>query len=138
LIGKLPQVPRVAGQSDAMAHAPLAPLCVLLIEDDALIGDLLRELITDMGHYVCAVEATEAGAVAAAGRYGPQLIIVDVGLAHGGSGITAIELIQRTQAVPALLMTGGTAQHGLAGRIVLRKPFSTADLHRAMQRALRA
>jgi DNA-binding response OmpR family regulator len=114
----------------------VAPLCVLLIEDDALIGDLLRELITDMGHYVCAIEPTEAGAVAAAGRYGPQLIIVDVGLAGGGSGIAAIDLIQRTQAVPCLLMTGGTALQGLAGRIVLRKPFSTADLHRAMQRAL--
>ncbi len=117
---------------------PAAPLCVLLIEDDALIGDLLRELITDMGHYVCAIEPTEAGAVAAAGRYGAQLIIVDVGLAHGGSGIAAIDLIQRTQAVPCLVMTGGIAQHGLGGKVVLRKPFSTADLHRAMQLALMA
>jgi len=130
VIGKLP-----SGRIAPVVAAPTAPLCVLLIEDDALIGDLLRELITDMGHYVCAIEPTEAGAVAAAGRYGPQLIIVDVGLAHGGSGIAAIDRIQRTQAVPCLLMTGGTAQ-GMSGRIVLRKPFSTAELQRAMQRAL--
>jgi DNA-binding response OmpR family regulator len=131
VIDKLPR-----GGIAQVVPGSMAPLCVLLIEDDALIGELLRELITDMGHYVCAIEGSEAGAVAAAGRYGPQLIIVDVGLAQGGSGIAAIDRIQRTQAVPCLLMTGGTAHNGLGGRIVLRKPFSTADLHRAMQQAL--
>jgi DNA-binding response OmpR family regulator len=130
--------PAVALGEQVLAIAPAAPLCVLLVEDDALIGDLLRELITDMGHHVCAIESTEAGAVAAASRFGPQLVIVDVGLAQGGSGIAAIDRIQRKAPVSSVLMTGGTLQTGLGGRTILYKPFSTADLHRAMQLALQA
>ena len=46
-------------------------LRVLVIEDDAIIAMLLSELLTGMGHGICAIAATEAEAVIAATRYRP-------------------------------------------------------------------
>jgi two-component system, response regulator PdtaR len=43
-------------------------LRILVVEDDALFGMLLAELLAMMGHDVCGIEATEADAVAAAVR----------------------------------------------------------------------
>ena len=40
-------------------------LRILIVEDDALIGMLLAEMLEDMGHGLCAIEATEADAVTA-------------------------------------------------------------------------
>jgi DNA-binding response OmpR family regulator len=53
---------------------------VLVVENDALFGILVAEMLTEMGHEVCAIEATEADAVSAAARYKPDLMVVDVGL----------------------------------------------------------
>lgn len=41
-------------------------LNVLVVADDALIGMLFADALAAMGHDVCAIEATEADAVAAA------------------------------------------------------------------------
>ena len=46
-------------------------LRILVVEDDALIGMLLAEVLVGMGHEVCAIEANEADAVAAAARCRP-------------------------------------------------------------------
>ena len=69
-------------------------LRVLVIEDNALIAMLLSEMLTGMGHFVCATAATESEAVVAAAHYGPDLMIVDAGLGQG-SGVSAVEEILR-------------------------------------------
>jgi DNA-binding NarL/FixJ family response regulator len=55
----------------------MAALSVLVVEDDALIGMLLAEMLEDMGHNVCAIANAEEDAVADATRYKPGLMIVD-------------------------------------------------------------
>jgi DNA-binding response OmpR family regulator len=52
-------------------------LRILLVEDDCVIGMFLGMTLEHMGHEVCAIESTEAAAVAAAERYRPDLMIVD-------------------------------------------------------------
>ena len=37
----------------------MRPLRILLVDDDAMIGTLLAELLDEMGHVVCGIEATE-------------------------------------------------------------------------------
>ena len=49
---------------------------VLVVEDDAMIGVLLGEMLEGMGYDVCGIEATEADAVTAAARFRPDLMIV--------------------------------------------------------------
>jgi two-component system, response regulator PdtaR len=114
----------------------MTPLRVLVMEDDAMIGILLAEVLVGMG-YVCAIEATEADAVAAAVRCRPELMIVDVRLGEG-SGVAAVEEITRTGAVPHVFVSGDPSRvQGLRpGAVFIQKPFSESALAGAIQRAL--
>jgi two-component system, response regulator PdtaR len=114
-------------------------LCVLVVEDNALIGMLLADMLGEMGHRVCAIEATEAHAVTAAGRYKPDLMIVDVQLGDG-NGVSAVAEILRTGSIPHLFVSGdiSRAKALRSDVIVIQKPFRESDLARAIQRALDA
>jgi DNA-binding response OmpR family regulator len=109
------------------------------VEDDAIIGMLLADMLAEMGHSVCAIEATEADAVAAAHRYRPDLMIVDAWLGNG-SGVSAVEEIHRTESISHIFISGDAS--GVAGlrpdAVVVQKPFGEWDLAQAIQRALTA
>jgi DNA-binding response OmpR family regulator len=114
-------------------------LRVLVVEDEMLIGMLLADALGAMGYDVCAVEETEAGAVAAAARCNPDLMIVDARLRQG-SGVSAVEEILRTGWIPHVFVSGETStiQALRPGAIVIQKPFRDMELDRAIQRALDA
>ncbi|WP_020177336.1 response regulator [Methyloferula stellata] len=114
-------------------------LRVLIAEDDALIGMLLAETLEEMGHEVCAIEATEADTVTAAVRYRPDLMILDVRLANG-NGISAVEEILHTGFVPHFFISGDRSEvlARRPGAVVIQKPFREPDLAWAIQRALDA
>jgi DNA-binding response OmpR family regulator len=114
-------------------------LRVLVVEDEMLIGMLLADALGAMGYHVCAVEETEAGAVAAAARCNPDLMIVDARLRQG-SGVSAVEEILRTGWIPHVFVSGETStiQALRPGAIVIQKPFRDMELDRAIQRALDA
>ena len=108
---------------------------ILVVEDDAMIGFLLAETLTGLGHEVCGIEATEAGAVAAAARHRPDLMIVDLILAEG-TDTAAMERITRATPVPHLFMSGLARPAAPPGKVLLTKPFREADLVLAIGRAL--
>jgi DNA-binding response OmpR family regulator len=114
-------------------------LCVLVVEDDTLVGGLVGRMLEEMGHDVCAIETTKADAVTAAAQYKPDLMIVDAWL-DDGSGVSAVEEILRTGFVPHLFMSGNIpgVRALRPGAVVLRKPFRGAELARAIQDALDA
>lgn len=109
----------------------MAALTVLVVEDDAMIGMLLAEMLEEMGYAVCAVSATEDDAVAQAGRYHPGLIIADETLREG-SGVAAVERILLAGPVPCVYISGAPVHLARPGRNVLQKPFLEADLVRAI------
>ena len=112
-------------------------LRVMIVEDEAVIAMLLGEVLTSMGHDVCARETTEAGAVAAAVRCRPDLMIVDAGLGQG-SGVAAVEKILRAGFIPHVFVSGRALDdEALAPyAVVLQKPFQEADLVQAIERAV--
>jgi CheY-like chemotaxis protein len=114
-------------------------LRVLVIEDDGLIAMLLAELLAGMGHDVCATATTETEAVSAATRYGPDLMIVDVGLGQG-SGVSAVEEILRAGPVAHVFVSGDAerVRERKPDAVVVRKPFREAELARAIDLALAA
>ncbi len=113
----------------------MTPLSILVVEDDATIGPLLAETLIGLGYEVCGIESTEAGAVAAAARHKPDLMIVDVKLADG-SGIAAVERITRAGPVPHVFISGDSWPAAAPGEVLLTKPFREAELVRAIGRAL--
>ena len=114
-------------------------LQILVVEDDSLIAMLLVETLAEMGYGVCGVEATESGAVMAALRCRPDLIIVDVQLREG-NGVSAVDEILGTGFVPRLFVSGHI-EEVLAqrpGAVAIEKPFQESELDRAIQLALDA
>ena len=117
----------------------MAALRVLVVEDDAIIGALLAEMLEGMGHDVCAVEGTEADAVAAAARWRPDLMIVDVRLGDG-SGVAAVDEIHRAGPIPHVFVSADISrlQALRPGAAIIQKPYREADLARVIRRALDA
>jgi DNA-binding response OmpR family regulator len=114
---------------------PMRALRILVAEDDAMIGVLLADLLSGMGHH-CRVAATEAGAVIDAIRYGADLMIVDARLG-AGSGIAAVDEVLRAGPMPHLFVSGDIRQVSALRphAVVLQKPFREADLVRAIEQA---
>jgi CheY-like chemotaxis protein len=112
-------------------------LRILIVEDNVIIAMLLAATLADMGHEVCAVEGSEAGAVAAAARHRPDLLIVDAGLDEG-SGISAVDRILRDGFVPHIFVSGAVLNpEQLDPRAVrVSKPYNEWDLFAAIKQAL--
>ena len=114
-------------------------LRILVVEDDAVIGELLAEMLGEMGHDVCGVEATEANAVLAAARCLPDLMIVDAWLGLG-SGVEAMSEICSHGFVPHVFISGQIAHVRMLrpNSVMIQKPFSELDLSLAVSRAMAA
>jgi CheY-like chemotaxis protein len=112
-------------------------LRALVVEDDAMIGELLAETLEGLGHTVCAVEHNVANAAVAASRWRPDLMIVDVGLGEA-SGIAAVKETLRCGYVPHVFVAGDAVRGMPLGpeTVLIQKPFRVSDLERAIQRAL--
>jgi CheY-like chemotaxis protein len=78
---------------------------ILIVEDEALLGLLLGDALTDVGHRVLGPAADAAEAMARLGEGTPHLAFVDIELRGGDSGIkVAHDLHQR--GVPCVFATG--------------------------------
>ena len=111
-------------------------LRILVIEDNTIIAMLLETTLADMGHEVCAIESTETGAVAAAARLLPDLLIVDVGLREG-NGIAAVDRILCHGFVPHVFVSGNDLKPEMLDprAVRLSKPYDARDLFAALQSA---
>ncbi len=118
--------------------APAPPLRILIVEDDAMIGMLLGEILEAMGHSVCAIATTEDNAVRDALALDPELMIVDMHL-RKGDGASAVATISQSRHIPFVIVSGDTSDaRGMPpGAVVLAKPYDEAGLAAAMARALK-
>ncbi|WP_219893238.1 response regulator [Aquisediminimonas profunda] len=110
---------------------------ILVIEDEAILGLLLSEVLAGMGHIVCGVVPTEDAAVAAAALHQPDLLIVDAGLLVG-TGISAVDKILAARFVPHVFTSGNALAVRLLkpDAIILEKPFHESELAEAIALAL--
>lgn len=78
---------------------------VLIIEDEPIIALDLERLVHDLGHKVLGVAQTRDEGVALAARTRPGLVLADVHLADGSSGLdTAIDILG-SHDVPVIFIT---------------------------------
>jgi CheY-like chemotaxis protein len=78
---------------------------VLIIEDESIIALDLENLVVDLGHKVVGIAATRDEAVAKARTTSPGLILADINLGEGGSGIDAVTEILRSFDIPVIFIT---------------------------------
>jgi CheY-like chemotaxis protein len=116
---------RIAAAREAIKSAVVTR--VLIIEDEPIIAMDLRALVQDCGHTVIGVAATEAEAIQLASENVAGLILADIDLGRGGSGIRAVQDILTRMDVPVIFVTAYpeallTAE-GIEPAFVMRKPF---------------
>ena len=78
---------------------------VLIIEDESIIALDLENLVTELGHKVVGSAATKDEAVTKARASKPGLVLADINLGEGGSGIDAVTEILRTFDIPVIFIT---------------------------------
>lgn len=113
---------------------------VLLVEDEALVAEVMQEQLADEGYRVVwAPDAFGALAVLERRAAGVDALVTDVDL---GAGPNGFEVARRAReidpALPVLYVTGQAeglfANHGVSGAGLLPKPFQPAELSRAVGR----
>ena len=113
---------------------------VLIIEDEMFIATHLASIVTSIGHEVVAIERTRQDAVKAIAANKPGLILADIHLADGSSGIDAVNEILHVCDVPAIFITA-YPERLLTGlrpepTFVLTKPFRDEAVRAVVSEAL--
>ena len=115
---------------------------VLIIEDEPVIAMEISMLVKGCGHRVTGVASSEAEAIRLMREHRAGLILADVNLGRGGSGIAAVRRILETVSVPVIFVTAYpelllTAE-GIEPAFVMRKPFDPMTLAIATYQATTA
>ena len=110
----------------------IAPPTVLVIEDDAAIGDLVEELLADEGAVVVRAGDARSG-LGLANDSRPDLILLDHRLPDrtGASVLRSLRQADATRAIPVVMMSGSAQQ--LASLVpapdaLVAKPFDLEEL----------
>ena len=113
---------------------------VLIIEDEALISSHIESIVEDMGHRVVAIAATAAQAGAAYAAHQPGLVLADIQLADGSSGLTAVDNILAMGPVPVIFVTAFPEKLLTGERpepsFLVAKPFREETLRATISQAL--
>lgn len=108
---------------------------VMIIEDEPLIAMDIENLVTDLGHTVTGIARTRDEANALFGKKKPGIILSDIQLADGSSGIDAVNDILEETSVPVIFITAYPEQLLTGNRpepaFLVTKPFQ-ADMVRAL------
>jgi DNA-directed RNA polymerase specialized sigma24 family protein len=113
---------------------------VLIIEDEPLIAMDLEQIVGSLGHHVLDVAPTRDAAVEAARLRRPGLVLADIQLADGSSGVDAVRDILTRFEVPVIFITA-YPERLLEGRrleptFLITKPFSPDQVKAAVSQAL--
>ena len=113
---------------------------VLIIEDEPLIAIELEQIVRDMGHDIVGTAATHRDALAAVERHRPGLVLADIQLADGSSGIDAVRDILATCPVPVIFITAFperllTGEHS-EPTFLISKPFRPNAVRAAISQSL--
>jgi DNA-directed RNA polymerase specialized sigma24 family protein len=113
---------------------------VVIIEDEPLIALDLERLVTALGHRVVKIARTERQAIDAIERARPGLVLADILLADGSSGLDAVNEILRTFSVPVIFVTA-YPQRLLTGTrpeptFLITKPFHPDNVKAIISQAL--
>jgi DNA-directed RNA polymerase specialized sigma24 family protein len=113
---------------------------VLIIEDEPLIAMDLESVVTEIGHRVQGIARTHAEAVEAVKQKRPGLVLADIHLADGSSGLEAVNDILASFDVPVVFITA-FPERLLTGAkpepaFLITKPFQPETVKAIISQAL--
>jgi CheY-like chemotaxis protein len=134
---------REASATAPTAAAPLTGETILLVEDNAQVRNVTAKRLQNLGYAVVEAE-NAAGAIDVLGSGSDiDLIFSDVVMPGGMSGFDLAQWARKNAPTVPVLLTSGFAEdvaragETLASELeILRKPYTGADLARALRKAL--
>jgi CheY-like chemotaxis protein len=113
---------------------------VLIIEDEPLISMQLEDLVRSLGHDICGTAATRTQAQKVVAENAPGLVLADIQLADGSSGLDAVNDILAIDSVPVIFITAYPERLLTGDRpeptYLVTKPFQEATVRAAISQAL--
>ncbi len=113
---------------------------VLIIEDEPLISMQLEDLVKSLGHEICGTAATRTQAQEVVAEKTPGLVLADIQLADGSSGLDAVDDILAIESVPVIFITAYPERLLTGDRpeptYLITKPFQEDTVRAAISQAL--
>ncbi|WP_373636724.1 response regulator [Yoonia sp. BS5-3] len=147
----IPEIAQIMARPDSEvqrlisdAHAEIAKSIagrILVIEDEAMIAMDLQDIVEEMGHSVTGMAATHSQAITLAQSTKPDLILSDIQLGDGSSGIDAVaEILTGFGDIPVIFITA-FPEYLLTGErpepaFVMTKPYSAEQVKSALSQAM--
>ncbi len=118
------------------------PIRILVVEDEVPVAGILQQGLLRAGYVVVGVARTASAAVQLAREARPDLILMDVHLEGGDSGIEAAKEIATFSDVPVIYATGDVLDETVKAAVAtepygyLTKPFGFREMRSAIEVAL--
>ena len=121
--------------------ASAAPLKVMIVEDDALVALGVQLTVTELGHDVLGIAASELEALALAQAERPQLALMDIRLRGTSDGIQVAQRLWQELRVRCIFLSAYADDHTME-RVAqtrplgfVQKPYSAQQLKTALEQA---
>jgi DNA-binding NarL/FixJ family response regulator len=120
----------------------MSEIRILIVEDDPLIAEEIRQSLDELDYQVCGKAYTPANALRQLDIQRPDLVLLDINLAGGAEGLDIAAAINHLYRIPFVFLTSYADRATLdrakllepAGYIV--KPFTEKDLLAGLEIAL--
>ena len=114
---------------------------VMIIEDETIIAMDLKGIVQALGHDVTGIARTHSAAIELAGSDRPDLILADIQLADGSSGVDAVnELLASMGEVPVIFITAFPERLLTGDRpepaFLISKPYTEDQVSSAVSQAM--
>ena len=111
------------------------PLRILVVEDEALILMQIEMMLEEAGHCVVGTAMTAREAIALVHETRPELVLIDLRLGDGSSGLDVAQAVRDLGGITAAFMTANaqTLSEDMAGATaVIAKPFTGTVLEESL------
>jgi two-component system, response regulator PdtaR len=118
------------------------PIAILVVEDEVLIGNYIKEILSAAGFEVIGVAASGPEAMSLAAQTQPTLALADIGLTGPIDGIELARRLRQEFSVPSIFLSGlideRTIKRSATAQPLgfLEKPFIPSRMFAAIERAL--
>lgn len=113
---------------------------IMIIEDEPLIAMDIEQIVEELGHKVTGIARTHREALDLYNNTSPKMILADIQLADGSSGIDAVNDILKSDSIPVIFITA-FPERLLTGErpepaFLVTKPFDPAMVKGLISQAL--
>jgi DNA-binding LytR/AlgR family response regulator len=112
---------------------------ILIVEDELLIAEMLKEILEDLGHKIIAIAGDYIEALNTLHVNKPDLIFIDINLGKGKSGLDLAQLINDQHKIPFLFLTSFSDKETISKAMQLHpqaylmKPFNEIDIFTTLE-----